>query len=145
MALNGASRDPTSSSLVTHFCLMAKESKVSPTLKPNMSSVGDDVDNDNVDTVEENDYIASLNIKGEMIAKALHKNKTARSNFMEILTIAIWARITLRSWKLISRRMRSPLIEWEAMSVITLLRLRNYLKLSKKNKLPRNLLRRLLL
>src|SRR3954463_4708340 len=28
-------------------------------------------------------------IKGEMIAKALHKNKTAHSNFMEILAIAI--------------------------------------------------------
>src|ERR1041384_5946716 len=44
VVLNGASRDPTSSSLVTHFCLMAKESKVPATLTPNMSSVGDGVD-----------------------------------------------------------------------------------------------------
>src|ERR1041385_7596295 len=31
VALNGASRDPTSSSIATHICRMAKESKVSPT------------------------------------------------------------------------------------------------------------------
>src|ERR1041385_5882041 len=89
VAMNGASRDPTSSSHVTQFCLMAKESKVSPTLKPYMSSVGDDVDSDNIENVEDNDDIASLKIKGEMVYKALHKNKIARSNFTEIMAIAI--------------------------------------------------------
>src|ERR1041385_8891543 len=83
VVLNGASRDPTSSSRVTHFCLMAKELKVSPTLNP-ISSDGDDVDN-----VEEHVNIASLKIKGEMIFKALHKNKIACSNFMEIMSITI--------------------------------------------------------
>ena len=81
MVLNGASRDPTSSSIA--FCFMAKASKVSPTLNPNISC-DDDVDYD-----EENDDVASLKIKGEMIFKALHKNKIARSNFMEIMSIAI--------------------------------------------------------
>src|ERR1041385_8249472 len=66
VVLNGASRDPTSSSRVTHFCLMAKELKVSPNLTP-ISSNGDDVDNVNVDNVEEDDNIASIKIKGEMI------------------------------------------------------------------------------
>src|SRR3954471_24675298 len=51
VVLNGASRDPTSSSRVTHFCLMAKELKVSPMFTP-ISSDGDDVDNVNVDNVE---------------------------------------------------------------------------------------------
>src|ERR1041385_7222770 len=88
VVLNGASRDPTSSSRVTHFCLMAKELKVSPTLTP-ISSNGDDVDNVNVDNVEEDDNISSLQIKGEMIFKTLHKNKIACSNFMEIMSIAI--------------------------------------------------------
>ena len=68
VALNGASRDPTSSSRVTHICLMAKELKVSPTLTP-ISSDGDDVDNVNVDNVEEDDNVASLKIKGELIFK----------------------------------------------------------------------------
>src|SRR4051812_3357380 len=88
VVLNGASRDPTSSSRVTHFCLMAKELKVTPTLTQ-ISSDGDDVDNFIIDNVEEDDNIASLNIKGEMIFKALHKNKIACSNFMEIMSIAI--------------------------------------------------------
>ena len=50
---------------------------------------GDDVANVNIDNVEEDDNIASLKIKGEMIFKALLKNKIARSNFMEIMSIAI--------------------------------------------------------
>ncbi len=58
VVLNGASRDPTSSSIA--FCLMAKASKVSPTLNPNMSLDDDDNDND-----EENDNVASLKIKGK--------------------------------------------------------------------------------
>src|SRR5215216_5621723 len=85
VVLNGASRDHTSSSIA--FCLMAKASKVSPTLNPNISC--DDIDDDDVDNDEENDNVASLKIKGEMVFKALHKNKIARSNFMEVMSIAI--------------------------------------------------------
>src|SRR4051812_17215727 len=62
VVLNGTSRDPTSSSLVTHVCLMAKELKVSPTLT-SISSDGDDVDIVNVDNVEEDDNVASLKIR----------------------------------------------------------------------------------
>ena len=66
----GASRDPTSSSIA--FCLMAKASKVSPNLNPNISC--DDIDNgkndDDVDYDEENDNVASLKIKGEMVFKS---------------------------------------------------------------------------
>ena len=54
-----------------------------------ISSDGDDVVNVNIDNVEEDDNIASLKIKGEMIFKAHLKNKIARSNFMEIMSIAI--------------------------------------------------------
>jgi hypothetical protein len=88
LVLNGALRGPTSSSIVS-LSLMAKASKVSPTLNPNMS-LHDDVDaNDDEDNDEENDNVSSLKIKGEMIFKALHKNKIACSNFMEIMSIAI--------------------------------------------------------
>ncbi|KAE8819766.1 hypothetical protein D1007_02435 [Hordeum vulgare] len=87
VALNDASRDPTSSSIVSHFCLMAKASKVSPTLNPNIS-LDDDDDNENEDNDEESDNIESLKLKGEMIFKSLHKNKLACSNFMEIMSIA---------------------------------------------------------
>ena len=67
---------------------MAKASKVSPTLNPNISC-DDGKSDDDVDYDEENDNVASLKTKGEMIFKALHKNKLARSNFMEIMSIAI--------------------------------------------------------
>ncbi|KAE8791868.1 hypothetical protein D1007_33651 [Hordeum vulgare] len=89
VALNDASRDPTSSSIVSHFCLMAKASKVSPAFNPNIchdDDVGDNVDEDND---EESDNTASFKNKGEMIFKDLHKNNISRSNFMEILSIAI--------------------------------------------------------
>ncbi|KAE8794177.1 zinc knuckle family expressed [Hordeum vulgare] len=88
VALNDASRDPTSSSIVTHFCLMAKASKLSPTLNPNIS-LDDDDDNDNEDddNDEKSDNIASLKFKGEMIFKSLDKNKLACSNFMEIMSL----------------------------------------------------------
>ena len=89
VVLNGASRDPTSSSIA--FCLMAKAWKVSPTVNPNVScdDIDDGKNDDDVDFDEENDNVASLKIKGEMIFKALLKNKIARSNFMEIMSIAI--------------------------------------------------------
>ena len=68
---------------------MAKASKVSPTLNPNMS-LDDDVDaNNDEDDDEENDNVASLKIKGKWFLKLFIKNKIARSNFMEIMSIAI--------------------------------------------------------
>ncbi|KAE8815969.1 hypothetical protein D1007_06507 [Hordeum vulgare] len=88
VALNDASRDPTSSSIVTHFCLMAKASKVSPTLNYNISHDDDVDDNGDEDNEKESDNIASLKIKGEMIFKSLYKNKLACSNFLEIMSIA---------------------------------------------------------
>ena len=78
--LSGASSNVSSSSTI--FCLMAKESKVSPTLNPIESD--DDVVNN-----EENDIVDSLNKKGEIVFLALSKNKNARSNFMEIMANAI--------------------------------------------------------
>ena len=56
VVLNGASRDPTSSSIAV--CLMAKASKVSPTLNPNMSL------DDDVNANDDEDNVASLKIKG---------------------------------------------------------------------------------
>ncbi|KAE8803842.1 hypothetical protein D1007_20200 [Hordeum vulgare] len=88
VALNDTSRDPTSSSIVTHYCLMAKASKVSPTLNPNISHHDDVDDNEDEDKYEESDDIASLKIKGEMIFKSLYKDKLAYFNFMEIMSIA---------------------------------------------------------
>ncbi len=86
VVLDGASRDPTSSSIA--FCLMAKALKVSPTLNPNISC--DDInDGRSVDDVDYDD-VASLKIKGEMVFKALHKNKIARSNFMEIMSVSCY-------------------------------------------------------
>ncbi|KAE8775303.1 hypothetical protein D1007_52245 [Hordeum vulgare] len=67
---------------------MAKASKVSPTLNPNISHDDDVDDNGDEDNDEESDNIASLKIKGEMIFKSLHKNKLACSNFLEIMSIA---------------------------------------------------------
>ena len=90
VVLYDASRDPISSSIA--FCLMAKASKVSPASNPDIScddDVDDDKDDADEENDEENDNVASLKIKGEMIFKALHKNKIARSNFMEIMSIAI--------------------------------------------------------
>ena len=72
--LNGASRNSSSPpSLDSHICLMARSSNLS-----------DDEDDGN-----EEDDIASLNKKGEIVFHTLHKNKIACSNFYEILTIAI--------------------------------------------------------
>ncbi|KAE8800873.1 hypothetical protein D1007_23583 [Hordeum vulgare] len=88
VAFNDASRDPTSSSVVTHFCLMAKASKISPTLNPNVSHDDDVDDNEDENNYEESDIIASLKIKGEMIFKSLYKNKLACSNFLEVMSIA---------------------------------------------------------
>ena len=55
---------------------MAKDSKVSPTLNPNISHD----DND-----EENDNDASFHKKGLMVLHALSKNENARANIFEIM------------------------------------------------------------
>ncbi|KAE8789252.1 hypothetical protein D1007_36580 [Hordeum vulgare] len=68
---------------------MAKASKVSPTLNPNISHDDDVDDNEYDNNDEESDNISSFKINGEMILKALHKNKLARSNFMEIMSTTI--------------------------------------------------------
>ncbi|KAE8799399.1 hypothetical protein D1007_25166 [Hordeum vulgare] len=68
---------------------MAKASKVSPTLNPNISHDDDVDDNEDDDNDEESDNIASLKIKDEMIFKSFCKNKLACSNFTEIMSIAI--------------------------------------------------------
>jgi hypothetical protein len=81
--LIGASSDSSSSSLGSHTCLMARSSKVTPTLEPNISSDDDDEDNE-----EEGDDFASLIEKSEMFFHAIHKNKIACSYFYKILAIA---------------------------------------------------------
>ena len=75
VVLNGASRDPTSSSVA--FCLMAKASKVSPTLKPNIScdNIDDGKNDDDVDYDEENDNVASLKLRGKWFLKLFIKIK----------------------------------------------------------------------
>ena len=84
--LNGASRNSSSSpSLDSYICLMARASKVTRSLEPNISC--DDEDDDSEE--DNDDDIASLNEKGKMIFHALRKNKNACSNFVEILTIVI--------------------------------------------------------
>ncbi|KAE8800312.1 hypothetical protein D1007_24162 [Hordeum vulgare] len=67
---------------------MAKASKVSPTLNPNVSHDDDVGDNEDENNDEESDIIACLKIKGEMIFKSLYKNKLSCSNFLEIMSIA---------------------------------------------------------
>ncbi|KAE8810677.1 hypothetical protein D1007_12607 [Hordeum vulgare] len=67
---------------------MAKASKVSPTLNPNISHDDDVDDNGDEDNDEESDNIASFKIKCEIIFKSLYKNKLACSNFLEIMSIA---------------------------------------------------------
>ncbi|KAE8805063.1 hypothetical protein D1007_18907 [Hordeum vulgare] len=67
---------------------MAKASKVSPTLNPNVSHDDDVDDTKDENNDEESDIIASLKIKGEMIFKSLYNNKLACSNFLEIMYIS---------------------------------------------------------
>jgi hypothetical protein len=78
--LIGASSNPSSpSSLGPHICLMARDSKVTPTLEPNLSC----------DNEEEDDDVASLETKGEILFHAIGKKKIACANFVEILVVAI--------------------------------------------------------
>ncbi|KAE8782727.1 hypothetical protein D1007_43877 [Hordeum vulgare] len=67
---------------------MAKASKVSPTLNPNVSHDDDVDDNEDENNDEDSDIISSLIIKGEIIFKCFYKNKLACSNFLEIMSIA---------------------------------------------------------
>ena len=65
----------SSSSPSTHFCLMTKASKVSPTLNPNIS-------NDYEDSEDEDNSFDSLMNKSGMVQRALHKNKNAHDSFI---------------------------------------------------------------
>ncbi|KAK1647190.1 hypothetical protein QYE76_064995 [Lolium multiflorum] len=80
--LDGASTTSSSSSHGSYTCLMAKASKVSPSLEPYLSSDDEDDDMEGLN-------VASLNKLGESVFHALHKKKFACSNFVKILTFAI--------------------------------------------------------
>ena len=81
--LDGASSSSSSSSSHgSYTCLMAKASKVSPSLEPYRS-------NDDEDDDMEGLNVASLNKLGESVFHALHKKKFACSNFMKIFDFAI--------------------------------------------------------
>jgi hypothetical protein len=79
----GASSIYSSSSIALHICLMARDSKVTPTLEPNIYS-----DDENEDNEEEDDDLASLFEKSEKKIHAIRKNKIACSYFYKILAIA---------------------------------------------------------
>ena len=145
VALNDASRDPTSSSIVTHFCLMAKASKVSPTLNPNISHDDDVDDNGDENNDEESDNIASLKIKGEMIFKSLYKNKLACSNFLEIMSIATEGKKYIEELEAHLEEHEATIETMEGHERDYANEMRSYLKLLKMNKPPRNLLRKPLL
>jgi hypothetical protein len=74
-----SSNSSASSSLGPNICLMARDSKVTHTLEPNISC----------DDEEEDDDVASLKRKGEIVFHAIGKKKIACSNFVEILVVAI--------------------------------------------------------
>ena len=81
--LVGASSNISSSSTIAHFCLMAKGSKVTPTLNTNVSS--DDDNDDEDDGNNENDDNASLMDKGKMIHNILYADEDACADFLEII------------------------------------------------------------
>jgi hypothetical protein len=58
---------------------MARDSNVTPSLKPTICS----------DNEEEDDDVASLRKKGEIVFQAIGKKKIACSNFNEILVVSI--------------------------------------------------------
>ncbi|KAE8809636.1 hypothetical protein D1007_13673 [Hordeum vulgare] len=124
---------------------MAKASKVSPTLNPNISHDDDVDDNGDENNDEESDNIASLKIKGEMIFKSLYKNKLACSNFLEIMSIATEGKKYIEELEAHLEEHEATIEQWKVMSMNTLTRSRSYLKLLKMNKPPRNLLRKPLL
>ena len=77
MDINGASSNSSSSLSISHVCLMAKASKVSSTLNPNVSHDDDDD--------EENDNDDSIHEKGQLVLRALSNNKFASSKLFEIM------------------------------------------------------------
>jgi hypothetical protein len=83
ISLGASSIYSSSSSITSHIFLMARASKVTPTLEPNISS-----DDESEDNEEEYDDLASLFEKSEMFFHAIHKNKIACSYFYKILAIA---------------------------------------------------------
>ena len=78
MDLNGASSNSSSSSIINHVCLMAKDSEVSPTSNPNC----DDVDED---SHEEGFDFESLTKMGEMVLRTLPKGSKAIPPLCEII------------------------------------------------------------
>jgi hypothetical protein len=98
--LNGASSNSSLSNQVTHLCLMARVSKVSPTLEPNTSCV--DVDEDNDDQDDENIYEEEdiIRREGEIIYKALPNDMKVCSLLVKIVSSAI------ESQKIIEEKIR---------------------------------------
>jgi hypothetical protein len=89
MILNGALTNSSLSSHVTNLCLMARGSKVSPTLEPKTSCV--DVDEHNDDQEDENIYEEEdiIRREGEIIYNALPDDMKVRSLFVKIVSSAI--------------------------------------------------------
>ena len=87
MDLNCASSDSSSSMSITHFCLMARDSEVSPPLELSTSC-------DNVDEYcyGENIDFESLTKKGEMVFGALSKGSKAIPPLCEIIAYVIKSR-----------------------------------------------------
>ena len=80
MDINGASSISSSSLSTTHFCLMARDSKVSPPLEP--STPCDVVDED---SYGEHMDVESITKKGELVFGALPKGSKAISPLCEII------------------------------------------------------------
>src|SRR5664279_2959796 len=91
MELNGAPKNISSSLVISYFCLMSRESMVSPTLTPNISHDN----NDDVNSEDEDGNDAPLLEKGEMVHHALYKNKNACANFLEIMTTFVESKLTI--------------------------------------------------
>jgi hypothetical protein len=87
------------------MCPMARSSKVTPTLEPNISG------NDDEDNEEEDDDFSSLIEKSEMFFHAIRRNKIACSYFYKILAIATERNKLLRS-------IRIPSLKCKVMPVI---------------------------
>ena len=87
MDLNGDSSNSSSSLSTTHFCLMARDSKVSPPLEP--STPCDVVDED---SYEEHMDVESITKKGKIVFGALPKGSNAKPTLSEIIVYAIKSR-----------------------------------------------------
>ena len=85
MELNGNSSNSSPSSSISHFCFMARDSKVSSPLEPSTSCDDDDGD---YYGLKVND-IDSLKEKSKMVFGSLPKGSQACSYLYEILTFAI--------------------------------------------------------